>query len=45
MGEQQLLPILSSDSSVILLSSPVARATAGTLSAYAATRKARSIRW
>jgi 3-oxoacyl-[acyl-carrier protein] reductase len=37
---QQLLPILSRDSSVILLSSLAAHATVGTLSAYAATKGA-----
>ncbi len=37
---QQLLPILSRDSSVILLSSLTAHATAATLSAYAATKGA-----
>jgi 3-oxoacyl-[acyl-carrier protein] reductase len=37
---QQLLPILGDGSSVILLSSLVAHATAGTLSAYAATKGA-----
>jgi len=37
---QQLLPILSKDSSVILVSSVVAHAVVGTLSAYAATKGA-----
>jgi 3-oxoacyl-[acyl-carrier protein] reductase len=37
---QQLLPILGSGSSVILLSSLAARASVGTLSAYAATKGA-----
>jgi NAD(P)-dependent dehydrogenase (short-subunit alcohol dehydrogenase family) len=37
---QQLLPILGSGSSVVLLSSLAARATVGTLSAYAATKGA-----
>src|ERR1700722_1963038 len=37
---QQLLPTLCKDSSIVLLSSPAAHATAGTLSAYAATEGA-----
>jgi 3-oxoacyl-[acyl-carrier protein] reductase len=37
---QQLLPIMSSGSSVVLLSSLAAHATVGTLSAYAATKGA-----
>jgi NAD(P)-dependent dehydrogenase (short-subunit alcohol dehydrogenase family) len=37
---QQLLPILGKGSSVVLLSSPAAHASVGTLSAYAATKGA-----
>jgi 3-oxoacyl-[acyl-carrier protein] reductase len=37
---QQLLPILSKDSSVVLVSSLAARASVGTLAAYAATKGA-----
>jgi 3-oxoacyl-[acyl-carrier protein] reductase len=37
---QQLLPVLSNDSSVVLVSSLAARASVGTLAAYAATKGA-----
>jgi 3-oxoacyl-[acyl-carrier protein] reductase len=42
---QQLLPIVSSGGSIVFLSSLSARTAVGALSAYAATKGARSIRW